>query len=138
MSTRQPLRVTIIAAIIRSRLTSVETVVSVVAVVTGAWLVFPYWDFSHMLRDVTGLPEAQLVIAAGLIAMGLLHLASLAWGWNRRGTSLGLFMAMVFLTLLSIGAVGGSSVIWIPFLALAVLSGLAHLSHALGYGEIDE
>jgi hypothetical protein len=134
--TKQPLRVTIIRSLLLSRQTSVELVVAAVALISGLWLIFPYWEFGALLVDVTGVGPVQTVIALFLILTSVLHSIFLFQGSSGKLTMLLLFMAMVFLTFLAIYAVGLASVIWVPFGGLAMLAGHAYLSLAMG--DFDE
>lgn len=129
----QPFTTKIIMAIVRSRFEPVETILAISAMLHGLWLLFPYWGFSSASAGET-ISGASRMFEVGLgiviFILGLLHIIALGWNLPRLRYNVAFvkFMAWFFFTILAVAAAGYSSIIWITFLTLSLISGSVYLN----------
>lgn len=129
----QPLTTRIVLAIVRSRFEPVETILAISAMLHGLWLLFPYWGLggSEVGETISGTARIfELSLGSMMFILGLLHIIALARGLQRLRYNVAFlkFMAWFFFTVISVVAAGFSSIIWITFFTLSLISASVYLN----------
>lgn len=119
-----------------------ETILSFVLILTGAWFWFPYWEpFPYLGSGITGtgrvLEEVLGVFFVGVAFVNMWALSNqtkFRSGLRRRAV-FGVFVSYATLTGLAMHITGPAGIRWTAYLALALISAVSYLSVSLGDGD---
>jgi hypothetical protein len=126
----------LIVALFTGRFEPIEAVLSLSSIVHGVWLLFPYWTVM-VDGSVSGAPRIyEQLLGAAMVVAGVVHLIGQMGGKRtfqlRKQASFIKFLLWGFLTWLALLATTASSVIWVPYATIMLVSAFVYLNVSVG------
>lgn len=116
--------------ILRGRLEPVETILAVAAFVHGLWLTFPGWGLAASSSPTAAPKYIELAFGLLFMVFAVIHLSCMHLNWERarKQSAFLIFISWLFIFALALLTVSLTSVIWIAYLTIMLLSAVVYLN----------